>query len=133
MRDSQAGARAAWAGSALALALATFGVFGVFAHVVEARRREIGIRLALGAGKAQILRSLFRTTRLAVLAGLSAGLLLSLATGPMLGQLLFGLSPFDPIAFAVVAAILTIAGFVATFIPARRALSVDPATTLRAD
>ena len=50
-----------------------------------------------------------------------------------LGQLLFGLSPFDPIAFAVVAGILTFAGFVATFIPARRALSVDPATTLRAD
>ena len=68
-----------------------------------------------------------------MLAGLSAGLLLSLATGPMLGQLLFGLSPFDPIAFGVVAGILTIAGFVATFIPARRALSVDPATTLRAD
>ena len=133
LRDSQAGARAAWAGSVLALALATFGVFGVFAHVVEARRREIGIRLALGAGKAQILRSLFRTTRLAVLAGLSAGLLLSLATGPMLGQLLYGLSPFDPIAFGVVAGILTIAGFVATFIPARRALSVDPVTTLRAD
>jgi predicted permease len=133
MRDSQMGAQAAWAGSILALALSTFGVFGVFAHVVESRRREIGIRLALGAGKAQILRALFRTTRLAMLAGLSAGLLLSLGTGPMLEQFLFGLSPFDPIAFGVVAVILGVAALVATFIPARRALSVDPATTLRAD
>ena len=108
-------------------------MFGVFAHVVESRRREIGIRLALGAGKAQILGALFRTTRLALLSGLSAGLLLSLATGPMLEQALFGLSPFDPIAFGVVAAILAIAAVVATFIPARRALRVDPATTLRAD
>lgn len=133
MRDSETGARAAWAGSLLALALSTFGVFGVFAHVVESRRREIGIRLALGAGKAQILRALFRTTRLAMLAGLSAGLLLSLATGPLLEQFLFGLNPFDPIAFLVVAVILGMAALVATFIPARRALSVDPATTLRAD
>jgi ABC-type antimicrobial peptide transport system permease subunit len=127
------GARVAWAASVLALALATFGVFGVFAHVVEARRREIGIRLALGAGKAEILRSLFRTTRIAILGGLVAGLVLSLTTGAVLEQFLFGLSPFDPVAFGIVAIILGIAGFVATFIPARRALSVDPATTLRAD
>ena len=127
------GARVAWAASALALALATFGVFGVFAHVVEARRREIGIRVALGAGKAEILRSLFRTTRTAILGGLAAGLVLSLTTGAVLEQFLFGLSPFDPVAFGVVAIILGVAGFVATFIPARRALSVDPATTLRAD
>lgn len=133
LRDSQAGARAAWAGSALALALATFGVFGVFAHVVEARRREIGIRLALGAGKGDILRSLFRTTRMAVLAGLGGGLLLSLGTGPVLQELLYGLSPFDPIAFGIVAAILVLAGLIATFIPARRAVSVDPAVTLRAE
>jgi ABC-type antimicrobial peptide transport system permease subunit len=133
MRDERAGATAAWAGSALALTLATFGVFGVFAHVVESRRREIGIRLALGARKGEIIRSLFRTARLAVTCGLSIGLLLSLATGPLLEEYLFGLSPFDPVAFGTVAAILAIAGFMATFIPARRALQVDPATTLRAD
>ena len=133
LQDSRAGARAAWAGSALALALATFGVFGVFAHVVELRRREIGIRLALGAGRGDILRSLFRTARLAVLGGLASGLLLSLGTGPLLEEFLYGLSPFDAVAFATVAAILGLAGFVATFIPARRAITVDPVTTLRAE
>ena len=64
---------------------------------------------------------------------MSAGLLMSLATGPLLEQFLFGLNPFDPIAFGVVVVILGIAALVATFIPARRALSVDPAATLRAD
>ena len=81
-------------GGLLALALAAFGVFGVFTHVVEERRREIGIRLALGAQRRQVLGALFKTTRFSILGGLSLGLLLSLATGPMLDkQFLYGLSP----------------------------------------
>lgn len=131
--DEKAGADAAWAGGLLALALATFGVFGIFAYVVEERRREIGIRVALGAQKRQVLGTLFRSARLAVLAGLCLGLVLSLGVGPMLEQFLFGLSPFDPLAFGIVAIILAAAGFVATFIPARRALGVDPAVILKDD
>ncbi len=133
LRDGKAAAQAAWAGGLLALALATFGVFGMFAYVVEERRREIGIRLAIGAQKGQILTALFRTTRRAVLAGLTVGLLLSLCVGPLLEQVLLGLSPFDPLAFGLVAIILAGAGVLATFIPARRALSVAPAEILKQD
>jgi predicted permease len=132
-RDGKAGAKAAWAGGLLALALATFGVFGIFAYAVEERRREIGIRFALGAQKGQVLAALFRTSHRAVLVGLGVGLLLSLSLGPLLEQVLLGLSPFDPIAFGIVAAILSGAGVVATFIPARRALNVAPAVILKLD
>jgi predicted permease len=133
LTDYRIGKNAAWAGGLLGLALAGFGVFGVFSYVVEERRREIGIRLALGAQRMQLLAMLFGTTRRATLAGLIGGLLLSLGIGPVMGRYLYGLNPFDPIAFASVAAILTLTGFAATALPARRALSVDPAVTLRQD
>jgi putative ABC transport system permease protein len=133
LRDGKAAAQAAWAGGLLALALATFGVFGMFAFVVEERRREIGIRLALGAQKRQLLSGLLRVASRAILAGLLVGLLLSLGVGPLLEQVLLGLSPFDPVSFAAVALILSIAGLLATVIPARRALSVEPAVILKED
>jgi predicted permease len=129
--DSQTMAQATWMGSVLALSLATFGVFGVFAHVVEARRREIGIRLALGGQKHQVLAGLFRTARLALGGGLAVGLVASVVVAAMLEGFLYGLSPFDPVAFGLVAMILGIAAALATIIPARRALAVDPAVTLR--
>jgi len=130
-RDEAAAANAAWTAGLLALALATFGVFGVFAYVVEERRSEIGIRLALGAQRGQVLAALLRTAGGAVLAGLTLGLALSLCVGPLLNQVLMGLSPFDPIAFGIVALILSGAGVLATFIPARRALGVQPAVILK--
>ena len=130
-RDEKAAAKAAWTGGLLALALATFGVFGIFAYVVEERRSEIGIRLALGAQKGQVLRALLRTAGSALLAGLTLGLLMSLGVGPLLDQVLMGLSPFDPVAFGMVAVILSGAGVLATFIPVRRALSVQPAVILK--
>ena len=135
LADYKMGTRLAWAGGALALALSAFGIFGIFAFVVEDRRREIGIRLALGATNRQILHVLFGTTRRATLAGLVIGLLVSLSIGPLMGSMrfLFGLSPFDPMTFAGVAGVLTLTGFLATFIPARRALAVDPAVTLKHD
>jgi len=134
--DEQMGAQAAWAGGFLALALATFGVFGVFAFVVEERRSEIGIRVALGAQRGDVLRALFRPARIAVLAGLTIGLVLSLSVGPILEASrirLFGLSPFDPIAFGTAGLMLAAAALLATFIPARRALAVDPAVILKED
>ena len=133
LRDGKAAANAAWAAALLALALATFGVFGIFAYAVEERRREIGIRFALGAQKGQVLTALLRTAHRAVLVGLTLGLLLSLCVGALLDQVLLGLSPFDPLAFGIVAAILSGAGVLATFIPARRALSVAPAVILKLD
>ena len=131
LEESRAGAAFAWAMGILGLGLATVGVFGVFAYSVEERRREIGVRLALGAARGQIVKMLLSTSSRAVIFGLAAGLLLSLACGPVLGSMLHGLSPLDPMAYGIMLASLAAAGFIATFVPARRACRVDPAITLR--
>jgi hypothetical protein len=117
----------------LALALATLGVFGVFAYLVEERRREIGIRLALGARQAQVVGLVLGSARSATIGGLAVGLGLAAASGGLLRSYLFGLSPLDPLSYLAVAAILAIAATIATALPARRAARIDPALTLRAD
>lgn len=131
LSNSYAGVAVSWALGALALLLAVVGVFGVFSYLVAERTREIGIRLALGAGRSEIIRLVFGATRGAVLSGLGAALLLSVAAGQTLRAFLFGLSPFDPAAYTGAAALLTAAALVATFIPVRRAMRVDPAVVLR--
>lgn len=131
--DERAGAGAARAGGALALGLAAFGIFGVFGYIVEERRREIGIRVALGARKSEVFNAVFRPARIAMGAGLVVGLGLSLSLGAVLEGMLFGLSPFDLVSFATVAAILTVTGVAATAIPAQRALRVDPAVIMKED
>ncbi len=123
----------AWGIGLLALALATIGAFGVFAYMVEERRREIGVRMALGARPRQVVRTVIGGARRPLVFGLGAGLVLSLAAAPLLGRFLYGLSPFDPITYAGIAAILTFAALLATWIPARRAARIDPAVTLRGD
>jgi putative ABC transport system permease protein len=125
--------RVAWAIGALGLVLAMVGAFGVFAQAAEARRREIGIRMALGSSRAQIARLVLLTASKALAWGLAVGYLLSLMSVPILRRFLYGLSPFDPVAYAGVAGILMLAGAVATWIPVRRAMVVDPATTLRSE
>jgi len=125
--------RVGWAIGALGLVLAMVGAFGVFAQAAEARRREIGIRMALGSSRAQIARLVLLTASKALTWGLAVGYLLSLMSVPILRRFLYGLSPFDPVAYAGVAGILMLAGTVATWIPVRRAMGVDPATTLRSE
>jgi putative ABC transport system permease protein len=131
----QATGGAAIAGSLglVALLLAIVGVSSVFAYLVEQQRREIGIRLALGGSRRQIAAALARACRGAVVGGLTAGLVLSVATGITLRSFLFGLHPLDPVSYAAVAAVLIASALVATALPLRRALCVDPAVTLRAD
>jgi predicted permease len=138
--DIQEAARAAvyvsglgWTIGLLALTLATAGAFGVFAYAVEERRREIGVRMALGAHARQILWMMLGWARGAILLGIGTGLVLSLAAAPLLRRFLYGLSPFDPITYAAISAILIAAALAATWIPARRAAQIDPAITLRAD
>jgi ABC-type antimicrobial peptide transport system permease subunit len=123
--------RIAWAIGLLALILATVGAFGVFAYTVEERRREIGVRMALGAETQHVVWSVISGARGALAFGLGGGILLAAAAAPLLGRFLYGLSPFDPIAYAGVSAILVAAALVATWIPARRAARIDPAITLR--
>ena len=126
-------ARITWAVGLLGLALATVGVFGVFAYAVEERRREIGVRLALGARSRDIVRALIDINRGPLGAGLAVGVLLSIAAGFVLRGYLFGLSPLDPVTYLGVSALMAVATVLATAIPGRRALRVDPAVTLKSE
>ena len=131
LQPSIVGAAMAWALGVLGLSLAAVGVFGVFAYAVEERRREIGVRLALGAGPPQIVLALAGSNARAMSLGLIVGLLASLACGPVLRSYLFGLHPLDPMSYAGVLTLLGSVAMLATAIPARRAVRVDPAITLR--
>jgi predicted permease len=137
IQDALVAARAsqwvAWTIAGIGLLLATIGAFGVFAHAVEERRREIGIHLALGAASAQVVRLVVARTQGSVIVGVACGLVLAVVGAAFARGLLYGLSPFDPVAYAQVAAILTIAAGIATWIPVRRATRVNPAETLRAE
>lgn len=115
----------------VALLLATAGVFGVFAYLIEERRREIGVRLALGASRRQIRRSIVGMAGGPVVGGLFAGLAFAIAAGFILRRNLYGLSPLDPASYLTVAGIIGIAAMAAMYIPVRRALRVDPGITLR--
>jgi predicted permease len=114
-----------------ALGLATVGVFGVFGFAVRQQRREIGIRMALGAKPGAVVRLLFTQYARALLAGLAVGVAGSVAASIVLRHRLHGLSPFDPVAYLSVAALLACAGLAATFVPARAAIRLNPSQTLR--
>ena len=119
--------------SALALLLATVGVYGVIAYHVAARRQEFGIRVALGAFPRQlVLNVLAYGTRLAV-AGLAIGLVGATLLTRFLSTLLFQVRPLDVATFAGAAVVLSAATIVACLVPARRAGRVDPATAMRAE
>jgi hypothetical protein len=133
MLPARIGGQVAWGIGALALVLATVGAFGVFAFVVEQRRREVGIRMALGARASEVVWHVLRSTQAPVLAGAVIGVGIALAAAPLLGAYLYGLSPFDPVAYLQVALIVGAAGALATWIPARRATRVNPAEVLRAE
>ena len=122
---------AAFAG--LALALASVGVYSVLAYTVRQRVREIGIRLALGAPSAGVLRMVVLDGLKPTLAGVVLGLVLAAALVRVMETLLFGVSAHDPGTFSLVAAIVVVVGLVATLVPAWRATRVDPIVTLRAE
>ena len=115
----------------LGLALATVGVYGVVAGSVERRTGEIGLRLAVGAHPGDVLRMvLVQAARIAA-AGVTLGLLAAFALTRVMQTLLFDVSPTDPATFAAVAAVLALATLLASYLPARRAARLDPATVLR--
>jgi putative ABC transport system permease protein len=115
----------------LALALASVGVFGVMSTVVGRRVREVGIRLALGAGKGDVLRLMLRKSMRPVAIGALVGVLACFGAARLLSSLLFGVGALDPYALTGAAAAVLGAAFLASAIPARRAMKVDPMTTLR--
>jgi putative ABC transport system permease protein len=116
---------------ALALFLAVIGIYGVISYDVGRRSREIGIRLALGASKGDLLRLVFRHGLALTGVGLAAGLAGAVMLTRQMASLLFELSPMDPATYAGVALLLLLAGALACWIPARRALRVNPNLVLR--
>jgi putative ABC transport system permease protein len=117
----------------LSLLMVSVGIYGVFAYVVQQRTREIGIRVALGAQPAQVIGVMLRSTSIALGVGLSLGLAGALICSRLLGSSLYGLSPLDPFAYVGVALVLSIAALAASYMPASRAMAIDPSITLRYD
>jgi predicted permease len=117
--------------AAMALSLAATGIFGVISYSVSCRTNEIGIRVALGAKRSQILGMVLRETLTLAAAGLLIGIPASLAAARLLGHMLFGISASDPATLAVVAFALTAVAAAAGYLPARRAVRIDPLLALR--
>ena len=117
----------------LALLLAAVGLYGVVAHAVRARQKEIGLRIALGATPSSILRIVFESVGLLITAGLTLGVAASLWAARFVEALLFQLAPRDPLTFGGAAAVLVAVGVVAAWLPASRAARIDPVAALRID
>ena len=115
----------------LALVLAAIGIYGVIAYTVTQRRHELGIRVALGAGAADILKLVLRHAMAMTFVGIAIGLACAFALTRFMGTLLYRIAATDPLTFIGLAALLTLVALVATFIPARRAMKVDPMVALR--
>jgi putative ABC transport system permease protein len=117
--------------AAMALILAATGIFGVIAYSVSCRTNEIGIRVALGASRASILRMVLREGVVLTVAGLAVGVPAALAASRLVEQMLFEVSARDPATLAMVAGALAAVALIAGYVPARRALRVDPLVALR--
>jgi predicted permease len=119
--------------SGVAVALAAIGLYGVVAYSVSKRTREIGVRMALGAGRVQVMRLVLRRSTVLVATGLVCGLVGAAALTRYLEGLLFGLTPLDPSTFVAVALIFSAVATLAAYVPARRAAAVDPMVALRCE
>ncbi len=117
----------------LALALASVGIYGLMAYSVGQRTHELGIRMALGAGTRDILGLIVGNGVKLAAIGVGAGSLVTLALARPMSQFLSGVTSADPFTFAGIAALLCGVSLVASYLPARRALRVDPIVSLRAD
>ncbi|HEU4391414.1 MAG TPA: ABC transporter permease [Blastocatellia bacterium] len=115
----------------VALILAAIGLYGLMSHAVSGRTREIGIRMALGAYPAKVLRLVIRQGMLLTAAGIGLGLAAALICTRLIESVLYGIGPEDPLTFAIVALVLPLIALLACYVPARRASRVDPMMALR--
>jgi macrolide transport system ATP-binding/permease protein len=119
--------------AALALLLSVVGLYGVIAYSVSQRTREIGVRMALGAQRSSVYRLILREAGWLTAFGIGAGLICSVAAATLMGKLLFGVRSWDAPTLIVVAVLLGVSALLASYIPARRAASVNPVEALRAE
>jgi predicted lysophospholipase L1 biosynthesis ABC-type transport system permease subunit len=117
----------------MALVLGIVGLYGVISYGVSQRRREIGIRLALGAQRGELKRMFVRHGLVLAAIGVAIGLGTAMGLTRLMSSLLFGVSPLDPLTFGAVALFLTVAAVLASYLPARRASAVDPAEALKSE
>ena len=117
--------------AALALLLASIGIYGLLAYMVGQKSREIGLRMALGARQADILKLILQKGVILAIAGIAAGVFVSASTASMMASLLYGVRPHDPAVFLVVPLLLLAVASLASYIPAQRATQVDPMIALR--
>ncbi len=125
---------AAWLSGTLGvvgLLLAAVGVYGITGYAVARRTREIGIRIAMGASRQNVVRMVLREGMMLVVAGVGIGLVFAAGASQVVGSLLFGLSPLDPAAFGAAALLFAIVGLAATYGPASRATKIDPTSAMR--
>jgi ABC-type antimicrobial peptide transport system permease subunit len=119
--------------AALALGLASIGIYGVLAYSIGQRTREIGIRIALGAKAGEVSRMVLWQGMRMIVAGVAIGAGLALGLSQLLSRLIFGVSPRDPLVFVAAPMILAAVALIASYVPARRAAQVDPVIALRFD
>ena len=117
----------------LAVVLAATGVYGIMAYAVSRRTREIGIRMALGAAPAQVLRVVLLRTGVLLGIGTVLGLAMALSGGQFFAQILYGVSARDPLTYACAISLMALVAFIACLVPARRAIKIDPLTALRTE
>lgn len=129
----EVGASLAAALGLLGLILAVVGVYGVMSYAVSQRTQEIGVRMALGAQRRDILRMIGRQGAVIVASGLTIGLLAALAAGRLVSDFLVGITPSDPITYAGVSFLLATIACVATYVPTQRATKIDPMVALRCE
>jgi predicted permease len=117
----------------LAVVLAATGVYGIMAYAVSRRTREIGIRMALGAAPSEVARVVLARTAKLLAVGITIGFAIAFASGKFFSQILYGVSAHDPLTYLYAIALMAAVAFVACWVPARRAIQVDPLTALRAE
>jgi ABC-type antimicrobial peptide transport system permease subunit len=117
--------------AALALVMACAGIYGVISYLAGQRTHEIGVRMALGAGRREVLGMILSEAARMALLGVAIGLVATLALTRLMTKLLFGISAHDPLTLVAVASLLTLVALAACYIPARRATKVDPMVALR--
>jgi ABC-type antimicrobial peptide transport system permease subunit len=117
--------------AALAATLAVLGVYGVLSYVVRERTQEMGVRMALGADRSALINLVVGHGLFLVASGIVLGVIAAAAFTKVLSGFLFGVAPLDPPSFVGIALLLLVAGYIASYIPARRATRVDPLTAMR--